>query len=131
MTGSEKSRSKKAPMDENSSDTCPKDFRPKDPMPADPMPVEIPIDGTLDLHYFQPRDVDDLVFSYLSECRDRGILQVRIVHGKGIGVLRERVHSVLGKLSIVESFALAGESAGGWGATIVRLKPKQSKGRKP
>ncbi|HUT65115.1 MAG TPA: Smr/MutS family protein [Spirochaetota bacterium] len=82
----------------------------------------MPIDGTLDLHYFQPRDVDDLVPSYLSECRDRGILQVRIIHGKGMGALRERVHSILRRLSIVESFALAGESAGGWGATIVKLK---------
>jgi len=126
----------KGPSDEDSSDpspsdTCPTDPIPTDPIPTDPTPVEIPIDGTLDLHYFQPRDVDGLVPSYLYECRDRGILQVRIIHGKGMGVLRERVHSILRKLSIVESFALAGESAGGWGATIVRLKPKQSKGRKP
>ena len=125
MTGPERSSANKGPSDENGSDPSP-----TDPSPADFCPVEIPIDGTLDLHYFQPRDVDDLVPSYLSECRDRGILQVRIIHGKGMGVLREKVHSILNKLSIVESFALAGESAGGWGATIVRLKPKQSKGRK-
>lgn len=125
MTGPERSSANKGPSDENGSDPSP-----TDPSPADFCPVEIPIDGTLDLHYFQPHDVDDLVPSYLSECRDRGILQVRIIHGKGMGVLREKVHSILNKLSIVESFALAGESAGGWGATIVRLKPKQSKGRK-
>ena len=121
MTGPERSSENKGPSDEDG----------LDPSPSDPSPVEIPIDGTLDLHYFQPRDVDDLVPSYLSECRDRGILHVRIVHGKGMGVLRERVHSILRKLTIVESFALAPESAGGWGGTIVRLRPKQSKGRKP
>ena len=117
MTGPERSSANKGPSDEDGSDKSP-----ANPSPAESRPVEIPIDGTLDLHYFQPRDVDDLVPSYLSECRDRGILQVRIIHGKGMGALRERVHSILRRLSIVESFALAGESAGGWGATIVKLK---------
>jgi DNA-nicking Smr family endonuclease len=83
--------------------------------------VELPIDGTLDLHYFSPRQVGALIPDYLVECRNRGILQVRIVHGKGTGVLRARVHAILGKLPIVESFALAGIEGGGWGATIVRL----------
>jgi len=86
-------------------------------------PVEIPINGELDLHFFSPRDVDDIVSNYLAECRAHGILQVRIVHGKGTGVLRARVHTLLRKLPAVASFRLAGENAGGWGATIVRLKP--------
>ena len=88
-----------------------------------PAPVEYPINGILDLHFFQPRDVDKLIPDYLDECRKRGIYQVRIVHGKGTGILRKRVHSILSKHKDVESFSLAGESAGSWGATIVKLKP--------
>ena len=86
-------------------------------------PVDLPIDGTLDLHYFSPRDVGELIPHYLQECRERGILQVRIVHGKGTGTLRARVHAVLKKTPGVISFALAGSVGGGWGATIVRLRP--------
>jgi DNA-nicking Smr family endonuclease len=85
--------------------------------------IEYPVDGTLDLHFFRPRDVDELIPDYLNECRKKGIYQVRIVHGKGTGILRKRVHSILSKLKEVESFSLAEESAGGWGATIVILKP--------
>jgi DNA-nicking Smr family endonuclease len=86
-------------------------------------PVEYPIDGTLDLHAFRPDEVKDLVQDYLAECRARGILRVRIIHGKGIGTLREMVHALLSKMPDVESFRLAGEDGGGWGATIVVLKP--------
>lgn len=64
-------------------------------MPAnEPNPAQWPIDGTLDLHLFQPKGVGDLLPEYLAECRKRGILQVRIVHGKGTGQLRECVHAV-------------------------------------
>ena len=84
-------------------------------------PVEYPIDGTLDLHTFHPRDVKDLVPDYLEECRARGILHVRIVHGKGTGALRETVHAVLRRLPEVASFRLGDETSGGWGATLVRL----------
>jgi DNA-nicking Smr family endonuclease len=84
---------------------------------------QLPIDGTLDLHTFHPRDVKPLVGDYLEACRERGILEVRIIHGKGIGALRETVHSVLRKLDYVEDFRLAGEDRGSWGATIVVLKP--------
>ena len=84
-------------------------------------PIEIPIDGTLDLHTFQPRDVKELVPDYLAECRDRGILEVRIIHGKGTGALRETVHAVLDKLPYVETYRLAGDRSG-WGATLVVLR---------
>jgi hypothetical protein len=95
--------------------------------PTDPSHTEaalpIPIDGTLDLHTFAPREVKELVPEYLRACRARGILEVRIVHGKGTGALRRQVHALLGRLPEVEGFALAGESGGGWGATLVSLRP--------
>jgi DNA-nicking Smr family endonuclease len=85
-------------------------------------PVELPIDGTLDLHTFQPREVKDLLADYLAECRGRGIYTVRIVHGKGTGALRETVHALLRRMPEVESFALAPAPLGGWGATLARLR---------
>ena len=91
-----------------------------------PEPAEWPIDGTLDLHLFQPKEVDDLVPNYLDECCKLGILQVRIVHGKGTGQLRERVHAILRRMPEVESFSLAQGAMGGWGATVVEMKPNES-----
>jgi DNA-nicking Smr family endonuclease len=85
--------------------------------------VEYPIDGTLDLHAFHPRDVKDLVPEYIRACRGKGILEVRIIHGKGTGALRETVHAALDRLTEVESYQLAGDRSG-WGATIVRLRPE-------
>ncbi|MDA8078772.1 MAG: Smr/MutS family protein [Nitrospiraceae bacterium] len=88
----------------------------------EPDPFEIPINGALDLHTFQPKDVRGLLPDYLEECMKRGIFNVRVIHGKGTGMLRETVHSILGRLSYVESYRLAGEEAGGWGATIVTMR---------
>jgi len=84
--------------------------------------VEIPIDGTLDLHTFSAREARELVSEYLRECQTRGILQVRIVHGKGTGALRRQVHALLDRIPEVTAFALASAEAGGWGATLVTLK---------
>lgn len=86
-------------------------------------PIELPLDGTLDLHLFRPKDAGDVVESYLEACREKGVLDVRIIHGKGSGVLRRRVHAVLSRMSEVERFHTADETAGGWGATWVRLRP--------
>ena len=86
-------------------------------------PMELPIDGVLDLHTFRPRDVNDLVPEYLTVCRERGILTVRIIHGKGIGQLRRTVHALLARHPAVLSFTLDYPEFGGWGATLVRLKP--------
>jgi len=89
-------------------------------------PIQLPIDGVLDLHTFQPPEVKELVLDYLAECRARGILRVRIIHGKGIGQLRQTVHSILEKHPDVVSFNLANEHFGGWGATIVHLKSQSA-----
>jgi dsDNA-specific endonuclease/ATPase MutS2 len=86
--------------------------------------VKIPIDGVLDLHNFSPKDMKYLLPDYLDECRKAKIFQVRIIHGKGMGNLRRTVHAILGRLADVEEFKLAGESGGGWGATLVQLKQK-------
>jgi dsDNA-specific endonuclease/ATPase MutS2 len=86
-------------------------------------PIELPIDGTLDLHLFAPREIPDLVATYLDECRARGILQVRIVHGKGTGTQRRIVQGVLERHPAVRGFRPADERAGGWGATLVELSP--------
>ena len=83
--------------------------------------TEIPIDGLLDLHLFQPQEIRSLIDEYLSVCLDRGIYDIRIIHGKGKGVLRDMTHSILRKNPLVSDFKLdSGPS--GWGATLVRLK---------
>ena len=86
----------------------------------------LPIDGTLDLHTFAPREVGDLIRDYLHECRARGILEVRVIHGKGTGSLRRSVWATLRRLPEVVDFRLADASGGSWGATLVRLSPLTS-----
>ena len=103
--------------------TVERDGEDEDPGPGTEV-VEMPIDGVLDLHTFSPRDVADLVREYVAECQRLGILDVRIIHGKGTGVLRRVVHAELGRMGIVESFRTADETSGGWGATLVRLRGK-------
>jgi DNA-nicking Smr family endonuclease len=88
-----------------------------------PEVVELPITDTLDLHTFHPRDVKALVTDYLEAAHEQGLRELRIVHGKGVGVLREIVHKVCARHPRVASFRLAdGAGGGGWGATLVTLK---------
>ena len=85
-------------------------------------PIELPVDGILDLHTFRPKDVKSVVLDYIQLCEERGVRELRIIHGKGIGQLRNTVHALLRKDPRVASFALASEYYGGWGATMVKLR---------
>lgn len=85
--------------------------------------VALPIDGELDLHTFQPKEIKDLIPDYIDECRKRGILQLRIIHGKGTGALRRTVQAILDRHPEVASYRLGGHGEGSWGATLVDLKP--------
>jgi len=85
-------------------------------------PVKIPIEDVLDLHTFRPKEIPDLLHDYFVACIEAKIYSVRVVHGKGTGVLRDRVHAVLRKNPMVASFKSAPPEAGGWGATLVALK---------
>jgi DNA-nicking Smr family endonuclease len=85
-------------------------------------PIELPINGVLDLHTFRPQEIRTLVPDYIAVCREQGIFQVRIIHGKGIGNLRRTVHAILSKHPDVASFSLDHPEYGGWGATIVFLR---------
>ncbi len=85
-------------------------------------PIELPIDGVLDLHTFNPREIKDLVPDYLAACREKGIFNVRIIHGKGIGNLKRTVHAILSRHPDVVSFTLDHAQFGGWGATLVQLR---------
>lgn len=82
--------------------------------------VTLPIDGVLDLHGFAPKEISDLVRTYLDECVLAGIGEVRLIHGKGTGVLRRMVHSVLDKHWAVRTYAMA-PGGSSWGATVVEL----------
>ena len=84
--------------------------------------IRIPITDVFDLHSVPPRDVAPIVEEYLNEARRLGFKALRIIHGRGIGVQREIVRSILAKTPFVESFSDAPLEAGGWGATIVTLR---------
>jgi dsDNA-specific endonuclease/ATPase MutS2 len=92
-----------------------------DPFDPFPEPVSIEIRDIIDLHSIPPRDVRRVVEEYLLEARRKGFRSVRIIHGKGVGVQREIVRSILATTPFVEHYADAPPEAGGWGATIARL----------
>jgi len=88
---------------------------------TDNEPIQIPIDGILDLHAFAPKDASSVVEEYLRECLEKGIYEVKIIHGKGRGVLRRTIHTLLEKHPKVSHFKLdSGPSS--WGATLVYLR---------
>ena len=91
-------------------------------MTSDDKPIEYPIDGTLDLHMFAPADTREVVLEYIQACLGKGILNLRIVHGKGKGVKRRIVQSLLEDHPNVVSFRHESGSGGSWGATVVDLK---------
>ena len=88
-----------------------------------PEEIVLPVEDHIDLHAFAPRDVRDVVESYIEAARERGFREVRVIHGRGIGVQRESVRALLERLPGVEAFHDAPPGRGGWGATIVRLRP--------
>jgi dsDNA-specific endonuclease/ATPase MutS2 len=91
---------------------------------ADPgEPVRIPVTDIFDLHSVPPRDVQGVVEAYLEEAHQLGFRDIRIIHGRGIGVQREIVRAALARTSYVTSYGDAPPEAGGWGATIARLHP--------
>ncbi|MGA1875611.1 MAG: Smr/MutS family protein [bacterium] len=85
-------------------------------------PVHIPIEDSLDLHTFHPREAVSVLQAYLEACQQKKIYRVRIIHGKGTGLLRKKVHAFLQSSPLVKSFSLASSQAGSWGATIVFIK---------
>ena len=102
----------------------------------DDPPIEVPIDGTLDLHAFRPSEIKTLIPDYLQECRENGILQVRIIHGKGSGTLRRTVHALLDRMEMVAGYrprrpknhqrrlgGYAGDSSGGGVVSIGSMSP--------
>lgn len=93
------------------------------PSAGDDEPVAIPIEDALDLHTFRPADVRSVVEEYLREAQARGLHEVRLIHGRGHGVQRAIVRSLLTDHALVLTFGDASAEQGGWGATLVRLRP--------
>ena len=85
-------------------------------------PVRVPIEDALDLHPFAPREIAEVVESYLAEAAAAGFREVRLIHGRGTGFQRGRVRSVVARHPAVERFADAPPERGGWGATLVWLR---------
>ena len=85
-------------------------------------PVRIPIEDSLDLHSFRPQDIRSVVEEYLREAHARGFVEVRLIHGRGIGVQRARVQSLLAAHPLVAGYTDAPQDRGGRGATLVRLR---------
>ena len=89
-------------------------------------PFEVPIEDFIDLHPFRPREVKEVAEEYLIAAREKGFRQVRLIHGRGIGVQRQIIRSLLERLDFVDQFHDAEPTGGGWGATIVLLRAKES-----
>jgi dsDNA-specific endonuclease/ATPase MutS2 len=92
-----------------------------DELGGEPEIIEVPITDTLDLHTFLPKEVADVVRDYLDAAWEKGLRELRIIHGRGIGVQREIVRKVLERDARVRGFRDAPPEAGGWGATLVTL----------
>jgi len=84
--------------------------------------VEIPIEDFIDLHPFPPGDVPNVVSDYVEAAHAEGFREVRLIHGRGIGVQRERVRSLLAKHPLVIEYSDATSDRGGWGATVATLQ---------
>ena len=96
------------------------------PGPAEEETIQIPLEDSLDLHSFRPQEIPEVVEEYVHACQRAGFVEVRIIHGRGIGVQRRVVQSLLSKLPAVGSFHDAPAERGGWGATVVRLRAGSS-----
>jgi len=94
----------------------------------DEAPGVIPIEDSIDLHGFQPRDIPSVVEEYVRAAAERGFREVRLIHGRGTGFQRQRVRQVLSACAEVERFADAPATRGGWGATLVWLRPPEGDG---
>jgi DNA-nicking Smr family endonuclease len=94
----------------------------KDPDSPFSEPIVLPIEDSIDLHAFHPKDIPSVVEEYLQQCGQTGLTEVRIIHGRGTGVQRNIVRGILEKHPRVLSFQDAPAEAGGWGATVVVLK---------
>lgn len=90
---------------------------------TDEDPIRIPITGELDLHTFAPPETSRVLEAYFEACRRKGLLTVRVIHGKGTGALRETVQAFLRRSPLVAGFRSGNETSGGWGATLVTLRP--------
>ena len=96
----------------------------KPPDPPFDEPVVLPLQDSIDLHPFAPKDIPSVVAEYLEQCIQAGLSEVRIIHGRGVGVQRNIVRSLLERHPEVDSFQDAPPEAGGWGATRVVLRKK-------
>jgi dsDNA-specific endonuclease/ATPase MutS2 len=139
MTDSSRRRaSPEPPADPEGGRPGPSPLPDGDPAPAIPTPdadqvvagsipdgdsaVAIPIEDALDLHSFAPKDVAGVVADYLEECAQRGLHEVRLIHGRGTGAQRAFVQALLRRLPLVAGFEDAPPERGGWGATVVFLR---------
>ncbi len=97
-------------------------------MECDDGPVILPIEDSLDLHTFAPREISSVVEAYLAEAVRRGFTEVRLIHGKGRGVQRAIVQTLLAGHPLVLSYVDAPPERGAWGATVVFLRGRGSSG---